>query len=146
MESPVESQSSVLSSFNEFSPTPRCSQDVPASLKRHGTSYVTWEHPTAAEFLEWWKKTPTYWEFLQKGTADSFRWDSAKHSGAWSHYNQVARIADGRVSVACVHCSAVLKHPSVRNTGTSSLRSHLATGSCTGKRKASTIDVHIVTV
>jgi hypothetical protein len=100
-------------------------------------NYVAWSLEKHAVFLEWWYKT--LWgrdDPLVCKDTKRVKWERIHSSNAWSNFNQVAHHLTGEPALCCKYCGQILKHPTLKNTGTSNLSGHLQQSKCRGQKRS----------
>ncbi len=88
-------------------------------------------------FINWWNNTTSAQRIKASDKEYHPRWDSrARRHAAWDNYQQCAREHDGEPFLMCLHCKAFLRHPTVRNTGTTNIISHINSAVCKKRRRS----------
>jgi len=125
----MSSSSSVILSDSP-SPThpspPQSLQRVQPSNKPRGELYVIYNSDQAKEWSDWFQLTK--WQLDNTKTIE---WSpEKKRSETWKYVKPCARVQDGLPAIHCRRCGDVLAHPSLKNTGTSTIVHHLKTSRC----------------
>ena len=80
-------------------------------------------------FLIWWEETSYAVLLRQRGK--HHKWgESRRNSAWWTHFAEGATFPQGHPRLRCKYCGRLLKHPYIRNTGTTAMRNHLRSTNC----------------
>jgi hypothetical protein len=113
--------------------------DLPRSPNKLCVLYPTEDSNKAELFRTWWNSTPYGIKLQTAGR--QLKWGNKAQDGksVWSHFVDGANILQGAPKVLCKYCWRDHTHPSIKNSGTSTLRKHINSGWCrkTGKRPLS---------
>lgn len=130
-----DTEESISSDTNE---TPQRAPAPPSNFQSVETR--TWNSDrcilvaglTDLEWNAWWSTTP----WRRRYPRLSFTWHQHKKtSDVWSQFQSAARSSDGRPFVRCTRCTAAIRHPSIKNSGTTALNRHLTTKECQRESK-----------
>lgn len=102
--------------------------------------YVLWDAGPEYQqtFLDWWSTTTAAIRITNSSKENHPCWTShIRRHKAWDNYQQCAKYHDGEPHLVCIWCAAYLRHPTVKNTGTTNLIAHLKAGACKKKRRVS---------
>lgn len=100
----------------------RSCKDLPSTVR-----VAVWSSDYRKAFDTWWAKT----SWRQENQAIKIEWDRAKKmSSLWKTWETVAWVRDGKPAVQCDRCTKVLKHPMIKNIGTSHMNKHCKSSAC----------------
>ena len=94
--------------------------------------YIVYSRGDADVFHTWWETT--VWAKGNEAKGDkrvNICWNSKAYtSKVWDSFKQVAEKRTGALKVICMLCYTALEHPQAKNTGTTSMKSHLQMSNC----------------
>jgi hypothetical protein len=86
-------------------------------------------------FYGWWTQTIYAQTLRQRGK--KHKWGQARrNSSLWTHFAEAATFPQGRPKLRCKYCSRLLEHPFIKNTGTTAMKNHLKTSTCSYRMTA----------
>jgi hypothetical protein len=109
--------------------------DLPRTSNKQCVLYPVDDSIKAEIFRLWWDSTPYGVHFRSR---KQLKWGhkARDDKSVWSHFVDGADVIQGAPKVLCKYCWRDHPHPAIKNSGTSTLRKHLNSGTCqkTGKR------------
>ncbi|RDW70298.1 hypothetical protein BP5796_08695 [Coleophoma crateriformis] len=97
------------------------------------TTVYKWTRSLSNRFLIWWRDSSWYQQFktTEFNPERRINWSSAvRSSTTWAAFDQGAKISTGEPVIICQNCKTILIHPGIKKTGTSSMKTHLASAAC----------------
>jgi hypothetical protein len=99
-------------------------------LQTIASNYILYDEEQKDAFMEWWEGTSWMLTAANKSNIKMPSWGSSKVSPVWLHFSEVAHKNTGEPKVLCMVCQHLLAHPSIKNTGTSTMQSHVNSKNC----------------
>jgi hypothetical protein len=120
-------------SFDSMDPQPQSPNLASLALQRvkdpkqRNETYVLYNPSLDKEWHQWWSST----SWRQAHSTKQINFNVSKlRSPVWSVVINCAREKDGHPFIQCQRCEAILSHPAIKDSGTSTLARHPQTEEC----------------
>jgi hypothetical protein len=101
-------------------------RETPPNWTKNETAIV-YTNDAAKDFVTWWEKT----HFHECYPNRRILWShDKKRAPCWQFYRTIARSKDGKPYVQCTRCRTALLHPTIKNSGTTTLTRHVDSSDC----------------
>lgn len=129
-ESAISKSASTVTGQADEPPT-----ELPRSPNKQCVLFPIEDRAKAELYRIWWNSTPYGIKLSALGR--QLKWGNKKHDGksVWSHFVEGANMLQGEPKVLCKYCWSDHTHPSIKNSGTSTLHKHINSGRCRKKGK-----------
>ena len=109
--------------------------DLRRSPNKQCVLYPTEDSCKAEIFRLWWDSTP--YGVHYRTSKRQLKWGNKAQDkkSVWLHFVEGADVMQGAPKALCKYCWRDHPHPTIKNSGTSTLRKHLNSGSCQKKGK-----------